>query len=338
MENNSTRGLTGQLGLWDTRLQTELRHAAAFGVRGRAVAGVIPSGSIGIDAALGIGGLPRGRMVELFGPAGVGKSTLALQVIAAAQAEGQTAALVDVECTFDAGYAQQLGVDVQQLVVLKVDDGEQALRMVERLVSSQGVDLVVVDSVAALAPAAELAGSLLDGPTFGHSEMLANGLRRIARVMAQSPACLLLLNQLRAYHGFGYTETSTGGWGLKLHAAVRADLREVSGGKVGRRVVLKMVKNQLAAASQAEFEFLEGEGFSAELELLELGLRHGVLDRVGGEVRFGEEASGWEELRVDVDLCERVNSAIRAEMGLPQRKPVVRAMGMAGAVRLASGD
>ncbi len=338
MENNSTRGLTGQLGLWDTRLQTELRHAAAFGVRGRFVSGVIPSGSIGIDAALGIGGLPRGRMVELFGPAGVGKSTLALQVIAAAQAEGQTAALVDVECTFDAGYARQLGVDVEQLVVLKVDGGEQALRMVERLVSSQGVDLVVVDSVAALAPAAELAGSLLDGPTFGHSEMLANGLRRIARVMAQSPACLLLLNQVRAYHGFGYTETSTGGWGLKLHAAVRADLREVAGGKVGRRVVLKMVKNQLAAASQAEFEFLDGEGFSAELELLELGLRHGVLDRVGGEIRFEGEESGLEELRENMDLCVRVNSAIRAEMGLPQRKPVGRAMGMEGSARRASGD
>ncbi len=337
MENNSTRGLTGQLGLWDTRLQTELRHAAAFGVRGRAVAGVIPSGSIGIDAALGIGGLPRGRMVELFGPAGVGKSTLALQVIAAAQAEGQTAALVDVECTFDAGYARQLGVDVEQLVVLKVDGGEQALRMVERLVASQGVDLVVVDSVAALAPAAELAGSLLDGPTFGHSEMLANGLRRIARVMAQSPACLLLLNQVRAYHGFGYTETSTGGWGLKLHAAVRADLREVGGGKVGRRVVLRLVKNQLAAVGQAEIEFLEGEGFSAELELLELGLRHGVLDRFGGMVRFGEEASGLEELREDVDLCVRVNSAIRAEMGLPQRKPVGRAVGVAGVVRRAGG-
>ncbi len=338
MENNSTRGLTGQIGLWDTRLQTELRHAAAFGVRGRAVAGVIPSGSIGIDAALGIGGLPRGRMVELFGPAGVGKSTLALQVIAAAQGEGQTAALVDVECTFDAGYARQLGVDVEQLVVLKVDDGEQALRMVERLVASQGVDLVVVDSVAALAPAAELAGSLLDAPTFGHSEMLGNGLRRIARVMAQSPACLLLLNQVRAYHGFGYTETSTGGWGLKLHAAVRADLREVGGGKFGRRVMLKTVKNQLAAAGQAEIEFLEGEGFSAELELLELGLRHGVLKRVAGGVWFGEEVSGLEELREDVDLCVRVNSSIRAELGLPQRKPVGQTMGMAGAVRRASGD
>ena len=338
MENNSTRGLRGQLGLWDTRLQTELRHAAAFGVRGRSVSGVIPSGSIGIDAALGIGGLPRGRMVELFGPAGVGKSTLALQVIAAAQAEGQTAALVDVECTFDAGYARQLGVDVEELVVLKVDGGEQALRMVERLVSSQGVDLVVVDSVAALAPAAELAGSLLDGPTFGHSEMLSNGLRRIARVMAQSPACLLLLNQVRAYHGFGYTETSTGGWGLKLHAAVRADLREVAGGKVGRRVVLKVVKNQLAAASQVEFEFLEGEGFSVELELLELGLRHGVLDRVGGEVRFEGEESGLEELRENMDLCVRVNSAIRGEMGLPQRKPVGKAMGMAGAARRVSGE
>ena len=125
---------------------------------------------------------------------------------------------------------------------------------------------------------------------------------------------------------------------MKLHAAVRADLREVAGGKVGRRVVLKMVKNQLAAASQAEFEFLEGEGFSAELELLELGLRHGVLDRVGGEIRFEGEESGLEELREDVDLCVRVNSAIRAEMGLPQRKPVGRSMGMAGAARRASGD
>lgn len=337
MKHNSAREPAGQIGLWDNRLQTELRQAAAFGVRGRAVAGVIPSGSIAVDAALGIGGLPRGRMVELFGPPGVGKSTLALQVIAAAQGEGQTAALVDVECTFDAGYAVRLGVDVDRLVLLRADDGEQALRMVERLVASHGVDLVVVDSVAALAPAEELTASMMEGPTFAHSEMIANGLRRIARVMSQSPACLLLLNQLRSYHGFGYTETSTGGWGLKLHAAVRADMREVGRRQDVRRVAMKVVKNQLAAPAQAELSFLEGEGWSAELELVELGLRHGVLTQMGAAVWFGEEACTVVELRADVDLCVRVNSAIRAVMGLPQRKPVGRAMGSAGRAQRAGG-
>jgi recombination protein RecA len=337
MKHNSAREPAGQIGLWDNRLQTELRQAAAFGVRGRAVAGVIPSGSIAVDAALGIGGLPRGRMVELFGPPGVGKSTLALQVIAAAQGEGQTAALVDVECTFDAGYAARLGVDVDRLVLLRADDGEQALRMVERLVASQGVDLVVVDSVAALAPAEELSGSMMEGPSFAHSEMIANGLRRIARVMAQSPACLLLLNQLRAYHGFGYTETSTGGWGLKLHAAVRADMREVGQRREVRRVAIKVVKNQLAAPGQAELSFVEGEGWSAELELVELGLRHGVLRQMGSAVWFEDEACSVAELRADVDLCVRLNSAVRAVLGLPQRKPVGRAVGAAGRAQRAGG-
>lgn len=336
MKHNSARVPAGQIGLWDNRLQTELRQAAAFGVRGRAVAGVIPSGSIAVDAALGIGGLPRGRMVELFGPPGVGKSTLALQVIAAAQAEGQTAALVDVECTFDAGYAVRLGVDVERLVLLRADDGERALRMVERLVASQGVDLVVVDSVAALAPAEELAASMMEAPAFAHCEMVANGLRRIARAMAQSPACLLLLNQLRAYQGFGYTETSTGGWGLKLHAAVRADLREVEQRHEVRRVSMKVVKNQLAAAGQAELSFVEGEGVSAELELVEMGLRQGVLRQVGTATWFEDELCGVAELRADVDLCVRVNSAIRAVMGLPQRKPAGRAMG-AGRAQRAGG-
>lgn len=333
MKHNSAREPAGQIGLWDNRLQTELRQAAAFGVRGRAVAGVIPSGSIAVDAALGVGGLPRGRMVELFGPPGVGKSTLALQVIAAAQAEGQTAALVDAECTFDAAYAVRLGVDVERLVLLRAEDGERALRMVERLVSSQGVDLVVVDSVAALAPAEELAASMMEATPFAHSEMVANGLRRIARAMAQSPACLLLLNQLRAYQGFGYTETSTGGWGLKLHAAVRADLREVEQQQEVRRVSMKVVKNQLAPAGQAELSFVEGEGVSAELELVEMGLRHEVLRQVGSTVWFDEELCGVAELRADVDLCVRLNSAIRAVMGLPQRKPMGRAMGAARAQR-----
>lgn len=335
MENNSARVTTGQLGLWDNRLQTELRHAAAFGVRSRAVAGVIPSGSIAIDAALGVGGLPRGRMVELFGPPGVGKSTLALQAIAAAQAAGEMAALVDAECTFDAAYATKLGVDVERLVVLKVDSGEQAWRMVEQLASSQGVDLIVVDSVAALVPALELNGSLMDGPSFAHSEMVGNGLRRVGRILAQSPACLLLVNQVRAYHGFGYTETSTGGWGLKLHTAVRADLREVSVRKSVRRLSLRVVKNQLASPGQAEFSFVDGEGLSAEMELLEMGLRQGVLEEARGAVWFGEELSGVSEMRADVDLCVRVNTAIRIEMGLPVRKPVGRAGGAAATARVA---
>jgi recombination protein RecA len=325
------------MALWDNRLQTELRQAAAFSLRGRGVAGVVPSGSIAVDAALGIGGLPRGRMMELFGPAGVGKSTLALQVIAAAQGEGQTAALVDVECSFDAGYAAKLGVQLDRLVLLRAENGEQALRMVERLVVSQGVDLVVVDSVAALAPAAELAGGLGEGSAFAHSEMVANGLRRISRVIGQSPACVLLLNQVRAYYGFGYTETSTGGWGLKLHAAVRADLREVGPEKAGRRVAMKVVKNQLASPGEAELLFLEGEGWSAEWEMVELGLRHGVLKKVGTAVWFGAELCGAAELRGDVDLCVRLNSAIRAVMGLPQRKPVGRAAGSAVSVRRAQG-
>jgi len=244
-----------QQSLFNNRLQGELERLAPFGRRNREIEGVVPSGSVTIDAAMGAGGLPRGRMVELFGPAGVGKTTIGLQTLAAAQHQGETAALVDAEYAFDPAYAARVGVDTASLLVTQAADGDQAFRIVEKLASSKAVDLILVDSLAALVTPEEREAAIGDANPFGQCEMIASGLRRLSRALIGSPAVVLFLNQIRAYRGFGYTETSAGGWSLKLHAAVRADLREV---RMGKRLSLRVVKNQLAENLRFEFDFAAG--------------------------------------------------------------------------------
>src|SRR5688572_596890 len=189
---------------FDSRQTAEMERSIRFGLRRRDLEGVLPSGSLTVDAAMGVGGLPRGRMIEMFGPAAVGKTTLGLQAVAAVQREGDTVAFVDVERAFDGGYAGRMGVNLDALLLARSDDGQQAFRILEKLAASKAVDLIVVDSVAALLPPEEREAVLGEASPFGQSELLASGLRRLARALQGSPACVLFLNQVRAYKGFGY--------------------------------------------------------------------------------------------------------------------------------------
>jgi recombination protein RecA len=322
---------------FDNRLTAELERSARFGLRRRELEGVLPSGSVTVDAAMGVGGLPRGRMIELFGPPAVGKTTLGLQAVAAVQREGDTAAFVDAERAFDAGYASRMGVDVEALVIARTDDGQQAFKVVEKLAASKAVDLIVVDSVAALLPPEEREEALGEASPFGQSEMLASGLRRLARALQGSPACVLFLNQVRAYQGFGYAETSVGGWALKLHAAVRADLRE----RGGQRVELRVRKNQLAKPVQMEFEFAGGVGVVPEAELLDRGLETGVIQPgllFDGQRLGRDRREAMERLAGHSSLAAQLRTEIRAALGMTQRRPMGRESGAgAGAARVVAG-
>ena len=310
---------------FDSRLTAELERSARFGLRRRELEGVLPSGSVTVDAAMGVGGLPRGRMIELFGPPSVGKTTLGLQAVAAVQREGDTAAFVDAERAFDGAYAARVGVDVEALVIARTDDGQQAFRVVEKLAASKAVDLIVVDSVAALLPPEEREEALGEASPFGQSEMLASGLRRLARALQGSPACVLFLNQVRAYQGFGYAETSSGGWALKLHAAVRADLRER-----GPRVQLRVIKNQLSKPVQTEFEFAAGVGVVPEAELLDRGAEAGLVQPgfVFDGQRLGRNREeSMQRLASHATLAAQLRSELRLALGLTQRRPMGRESG-----------
>lgn len=317
---------------FDPRYRGEMEMAARFGVRQRRLEGVVPSGSITVDAAMGTGGLPRGRMIELFGPPATGKTTLGLQAIAAVQREGDTAALVDAECAFDPAYAARMGVDTESLLLARSSDGEEAFRILEKLAASKAVDLILVDSVAALLPAEEREAAIGAANPFAQCEMLASGLRRLARALAASPACVLFLNQLRAYHGFGYEETSAGGWSMKLHAAVRADIRETRPYRAGKRLRMKVVKNQLAAPRQLDFDFAPGIGVVPETELLDRGLENGVIRQepqgyaFNGQVIGRTDAEAANTLETNEVVVSELNTAVRASLGLPQRKPAGRAV------------
>lgn len=306
---------------FDNRHTAEMERSIRFGLRRRHLEGVLPSGSVTIDAAMGVGGLPRGRMIELFGPPSVGKTTLGLQAVAAVQKEGDTAAFVDVERAFDAAYATRMGVDLDALLLARADDGQQAFRIVEMLAGCKAVDLIVVDSVAAMLPAEEREAAMGESSPFGQSEMLASGLRRLARALQGSPACVLFLNQVRAYHGFGYAETSAGGWALKLHAAVRADLRGE------KRVKLRVIKNQLARAVQTEFDFEGGIGVVPEAELVDRGMECGVIGTgfvFGGQVLGRNRAEVMTRLAGHATLAAELRSEIRLALGITQRRPMGR--------------
>src|SRR5687767_7151378 len=260
----------------------------------------IPTGAISIDYALGVGGMPRGRVIEIFGPESSGKTTLALQVIAEAQKLGGMAAFVDAEHALDAAYAQKLGVDIDNLLVSQPDNGEQALEIVEVLIRSGGVDVVVVDSVAALVPKAEIEGEMGDAQMGLQARLMSQALRKLTGVVSKSKTCLVFINQLREKIGvmFGNPETTTGGRALKFYASVRLDIRRIASIKdgdvvVGGRTRVKVVKNKVAPPfREAEFDVMYGEGISRTGDLIDLAVDKRIVEKSGAWFAYAGERLG----------------------------------------------
>ncbi|MGE5648526.1 MAG: recombinase RecA [Acidobacteriota bacterium] len=293
---------------------------------------VISSGSISVDAALGVGGFPRGRIVEIFGPESSGKTTLALHVVAEAQKTGGTAAFVDAEHALDPDYARKLGVDTDNLLVSQPDHGEQALEIAGALVGSGAVDVVVVDSVAALVPKAELEGEMGDSHVGLHARLMSQALRKLTGTVARTNTCLIFINQIREKIGvmFGSPETTTGGRALKFYASVRADVRRIATIKdgesaLGNRTRVKVVKNKVAAPfREAEFDVIYGEGISREGDLLDLGVAHNVVEKSGSWFSYRGERIGQgrenarQFLREHTDARGRLDAELRGLLGLAQ--------------------
>jgi recombination protein RecA len=291
---------------------------------------VIPSGSLAVDAALGVGGFPRGRVVEIFGPESSGKTTLALQVIAEAQKRGGEAAFIDAEHALDAIYARKLGVDVDSLLVSQPDYGEQALEITAALVGSGAVDVVVVDSVAALVPKAELDGEMGDSHMGLQARLMSQALRKLTGVVARNNTCLIFINQIREKIGvmFGNPETTTGGRALKFYASVRVEVRRASSIKDGEQVIgsrtrIKVVKNKVAAPfREAEVDLIHGEGISAEADLLDLGVAQGLIEKTGSWFSYQGERIGQGRdnarlfLKENPDLKARLEADLRKALGL----------------------
>ena len=296
----------------------------------------IPTGAISIDFALGIGGMPRGRVVEIFGPESSGKTTLALQVIAQAQRLGGMAAFVDAEHALDAAYAKKLGVDIDNLLVSQPDNGEQALEIVELLIRSNGVDVVVVDSVAALVPRAEIEGEMGDAQMGLQARLMSQALRKLTGAVSKSKTCLIFINQLREKIGvmFGNPETTTGGRALKFYASVRIDIRRVASIKdgdlvVGGRTRVKVVKNKVAPPfREAEFDVMYGEGISREGDLLDLAVDKRIVEKSGAWFAFGGDRLGQGRenakafLRDNPDIFRVIEEKVRKELGLVREAEV----------------
>ena len=298
---------------------------------------VIPTGAISIDYALGIGGMPRGRVVEVYGPESSGKTTLALQVIAQAHKMGGLAAFVDAEHALDSAYARKLGVDLDSLLVSQPDNGEQALEIVEVLVRSGSVDVVVVDSVAALVPRAEIEGEMGDSQMGLQARLMSQALRKLTGVVSKSKTCLIFINQLREKIGvmFGNPETTTGGRALKFYASVRVDIRRIAAIKdgdmvTGGRTRVKVVKNKLAPPfREAEFDVMYGEGISREGDLLDLAVEHKIVEKSGAWFAYGGERLGQGRenskgfLRDNPDVLRVIEERVRKELGLTREPEVV---------------
>ena len=297
----------------------------------------IPTGSLAVDDAIGIGGFPRGRVVEVYGPESSGKTTLALSVAGQAQRQGGTAAYIDAEHALDAEYAQKLGVDIDNLLVSQPDSGEQALEIAEVLVRSNAIDVVVIDSVAALVPRAELEGEMGDSHVGLQARLMSQALRKLTAIVAKSKTCLVFINQIREKIGvmFGNPETTTGGRALKFYSSVRLDIRRIASLKDGDRVVgsrakVKVVKNKTAAPfRQAEFDIDYNEGISRSGELVDLGVEHKLVVKSGawytcGEVRLGQGRENAKRfLRENTDLADELETKLREALGLPAFKPAV---------------
>ena len=297
----------------------------------------ISTGSISVDYALGVGGLPRGRVVEVFGPESSGKTTLALQVIAEAQRAGGMAAFVDAEHALDAKYAQKLGVELENLLVSQPDNGEQALEIVEVLIRSGGVDVVVVDSVAALVPKAEIEGEMGDAQMGLQARLMSQALRKLTGVVSKSKTTLLFINQLREKIGvmFGNPETTTGGRALKFYASVRIDIRRIASIKDGDQVIggrtrVKIVKNKVAPPfREAEFDLMYGEGISREGDLLDLAVDKRVVEKSGAWFAYSGERLGQgrenakQFLKDNPTVRRAIEDRVRKELGLTREADIV---------------
>jgi len=291
---------------------------------------VIPTGSISIDSALGVGGFPRGRVIEVYGPESGGKTTLTLHVIAEAQKLGGQAAFIDAEHALDPVYARKLGVDVDNMLVSQPDNGEQALEIAEALIRSNAVDIIVVDSVAALVPRAELEGDMGDAQMGLQARLMSQALRKLTGIVAKSRTCLIFINQIREKIGvmFGNPETTTGGRALKFYSSVRIDIRRIAAIKegdvvTGSRTRVKVVKNKVAAPfREAEFDILYGEGISREGDLLDLAVNSNILEKSGSWFSYkGERIGQGREnarafLKENKDTLAKLDTEVRKSLGL----------------------
>ncbi len=291
---------------------------------------VISTGALSLDAALGVGGMPRGRVIEIFGPESSGKTTLALQVIAQAQKAGGMAAFIDAEHALDPAYAKKLGVDIDNLLVSQPDFGEQALEIAEALVRSGAVDVLVVDSVAALVPKAELDGEMGDSHVGLQARLMSQALRKLTGLVSKSRTSMVFINQIREKIGvmFGSPETTTGGRALKFYSTVRVDIRRIAAIKdgdavIGNRTRAKVVKNKVAAPfREAEFDIMYGEGISATGDLIDLGVAHNVVEKSGSWYSYAGERIGQgrenakQFLAEHPDIFQKLDQQMRQRLGL----------------------
>ena len=304
----------------------------------------VSTGSIGLDVALGIGGLPKGRVVEIYGPESSGKTTLTLQVIAESQKLGGTAAFVDAEHALDPAYAEKLGVNVDELLVSQPDTGEQALEITDMLVRSGAVDIVVVDSVAALTPKAEIEGEMGDSHMGLQARLMSQALRKLTGNIKRSNTMVVFINQIRMKIGvmFGSPETTTGGNALKFYSSVRLDIRRIGAIKKGDEVIgnqtrVKVVKNKVSPPfKQAEFEILYGHGISRMGEVIDLGVQHGIVDKAGSWYSYGDDRIGQgkenvrEFLKNHPEMAEEIEAKIRTKL-LPSKAEIAEAAAEAAA-------
>ncbi len=297
---------------------------------------IIPTGSISLDAALGIGGIPRGRIIEIFGPESSGKTTLALHIIAEAQKKGGLAAFVDAEHALDAYYSKNLGVDTDNLLISQPDTGEQALEITETLVRSGAIDVIVIDSVAALVPRAEIEGEMGDAQMGLQARLMSQAMRKLSGAISKSNTCVVFINQIREKIGvmFGSPETTTGGRALKFYASVRIDIRRTASIKdrenvIGNRTKVKVVKNKVAPPfREAEFDIMYGTGISKEGDVIDVAVDHNIIEKSGTWFSYGEERLGQGRENVkrflleNPDIYNEIETKVRKALGISQDKPV----------------